>query len=221
MAYPVDINRSVAFRVEETICDSSVSPPNWKLFGWHFDSWFGFGGGQAVADYEGEVTIVSKTSKAIKYLEFNRCRYQMSRWGWWTETEEFPEPPFLITNKLSTKLLFDGEVEIELNEDGKETFYGERNPTWVGIPISFQVLGSGGWFGIIEKLEESDSFHLLAYSDSIEQEGILNSEMIANYDVANAMDELMIDEEINVEQFKSFGRITRLLPQREMSLSSV
>jgi hypothetical protein len=142
-------------------------------------------------------------------------------WGWWTETDELPEPPFLITNRLDTKLIFNGGIEMELNDDGKEIFLGDIDPEWIGAPMSCLVLGSSGWFGEITHAGGSDSFHLLAYSDSIEQEGILNSEMISNFDVADAMDELMIDEEINIEQFKPFGKVARLVPQPEMSLSHV
>jgi hypothetical protein len=219
MVYPTDINRNVFLYVEEARYDSSDSTPCWYLYGWSFDSWFGFGGEFEHEGYEGEVAIISETSKSIKFLDIGRHHSSSKSWGWWIETEELPEPPFLITNRLSTKLIFNGIVELELNEDGKETFYGERDPAWVGTPISFQVLGSSGWFGVIEKLEESDSFSLLAYSDSLEKEGILNSEMIANYDVANAMDKLMRDEEVNVKKFNPFGKIIRLLSQPETSLS--
>jgi hypothetical protein len=219
MAYPTDINRSVLLYVEEARCNASDSPPCWRLHGWSFDGNFGFGSRYGVDGYEGEVAIVSKASKSIKFLDIGRYHSNRKSWGWWTETEELPEPPFLITNKLDTKLIFDGEIEIEVDEEVKKMFFGEIAPDSLGMPIEYLVLGSSGWFGEITTEAGSHSFHLLAYSDSIEQEGILNSEMISNLDVADAMDELMIDEEINVEQFKSFGRITRLIPQPEMSLS--
>jgi hypothetical protein len=222
MAYPVDINRSVVLGVDKTVYVPSDS--HWILLGWHFDSWFGFGGGQAEVGYKGKVAIISKTSKTISSLDINRCRYKMGFWGWWTKTKELPDPPFLITNRLNTKLIFDGEVELELNEEGKEIFFGEIDPDLIGVPISFLVLGSSGWFGEITKTDTSetdtsDSFHLLVYSDLVEQESILNSEIIANSDVAMAMDELIKGEEIDVEQFKPFGRVTRLLSKSEMSLS--
>jgi hypothetical protein len=221
MVYPTDINRNVLMYVEEARSDSSDSRLRWYLHGWSFDNRHGFGGFMAGDDYEGEAAIISETSKSIKFLYIGRRHSSRKSWGWWTETDELPEPPFLITNRLNTQLIYDGEIEIDLDEEGKKMFLGEINPESFGMPIEYLVLGSSGWFGEITTEAGSHSFHLLAYSDSIEQEGILNSEMISNFDVADAMDELMIDEEINVEQFKSFGRITRLIPQPEMSLSHV
>jgi hypothetical protein len=208
MAFPVDINRCVVLGVEEVIHNSSDL--RWLLFGWHLDSWFGFGGGQAESGYQGEVAIISKRSKITKFLEIDRCRYRMGFWGWAVETKDLPDPPFLITNKLNTQLTFDGTVELELNEEGKKLFFERRNFAWQEIPISFLVLGSSDWFGKVTKLDQENLFHLLVYSDSGKQESILDSEIIANYDVANAIDELMVGEEITVEQFKPFAKVTRL-----------
>lgn len=221
MAYPTDINRNVLLCVEESRSEIRNSSVFWYLHGWNFDGHSGFGGQFELDGYEGEVVIVTKASNSIKCFYIDRHHSSSKSWGWWTETEELPEPPFLITNKLNTKLIFDGEFEMEVNKEGEKIFFGEIDPKWIGHPMEYLVLGSNGWFGKITQVEGTYSFHLLAYSDSIEKESILNSEMIGNYDVANAMDELMKDEELNVERFRPFGKVTRLLSQPEMSLSSV
>lgn len=221
MAYPTDINRSVLYYVREAQCDSISSPPIRRLFGWEFDRWFGFGGELEHEGYEGEVAIISETSKSIKFLDIGRSHSSSKSWGWRVETDELPEPPFLITNRLNTELIYDGEVELELNDEGKETFYGDRAPGWEGTPISFAILGSSGWFGYIEKPEDSDTFYILAYSDTVKQDGILNSEMIGNSEVAYAMDKLIMDEQLDVKQFKPFCKITRLLSESKTLVSTL
>jgi hypothetical protein len=221
MAYPVDINRSVFLGVENLRVEVQDSARCWRLHGWQFDARNGFGG--EAFDYEGEVAIISREVKLIKSLYIGRYHSSSKSWGWSLETDELPEPPFIITSRLQTNLIFDGEIEMEFNEKGKEMFLGKINPDWVGYPTGYAILGSSGWFGEIITIEGSCSYQLRAYSDSIEQADILNSEIITNDDVAEEMDKLILlePEEISIEKFKPFGRVTRLLSRSEMSLSQL
>jgi hypothetical protein len=202
MAYPVDIRSDIAILVEESVLEDTISPPCWKLHGDIFDGWTGLGG-QLESEYEGDVALISETSKSIQHLRIDRYHSSRKSWGWRVETDQMPEPPFLITNKINAEIIFNGIVELDLNDYGKKLFEDRDE-------ASFIVLGSNGWFGVMT--DQLNSIHLLAYSDSASREIIGDSEVIMNSD----LDDLEKFEDLD---FKPFCKILQPNFQVNQTLS--
>lgn len=131
-------------------------PSNSIVFGTPFDGAWGFGDDN-IEEYFGLVAFISLESKRIQSAKMSLIHRFSKGYGWVVKTETIPEPPFLITDKLDARIIYNGLIGIEPTPGTMEEL--EESEGFVSYPVASQ-----DWFGILT-YEGTNRIHLLAFSD--------------------------------------------------------
>ena len=100
-------------------------------------------------------------------------------YGWVVKTATIPEPPFLITDKLDARIIYNGLIRIEPTPGTMEEL--EESEGFISYPVASQ-----DWFGILT-YEGTNRIHLLAFSDK-------ESEKLSDSDVFSTENEWVLGE---------------------------
>jgi hypothetical protein len=162
MDYPEDIdlsavNLGVASWVEK-ITLTSTKPNSYKVIGCSLDGWRGFGN-QYDSSYIGKVVFISSLEKSIHDVSIYSSHISNKGWMWNIETDDtMPEPPFLISNRLSIDIVFNGYINL-LPDRAVEDLIDFN-----GNDFSSPVIVNAEDFGLLTIREKS--IHLLIFSSS-------------------------------------------------------
>lgn len=132
----------------------TYSPEVLRVNGTPIDGSHGFGN-QNKKGYIGEVILLSPKYRSIQYLSIDRIHTTRNGWGWGIETTtSLPDPPFLISSDLATKIVFNGFIELLDNQDVIDDSQPDNYP---------YAVASKNYFGIIT-VKENKKIHLIAFS---------------------------------------------------------
>lgn len=126
-------------------------PQIWKVDGIAIDGEYGFGN-NCVREFDGEVVLLSHEEKLVENLSIYNAHFSREGFKWLLKTNHsVPKTPFLISSDLAIKIIYDGLVEIN-KDDELAVDEGYIHP-----------VGSQDWFGVM-RTDTNRNSHLLAFS---------------------------------------------------------
>jgi len=139
MDYHVGTETDICLWITYARADKSGA---WRLHGIEFpsvinsedESWDG---------YSGEVSLVTSESQSVHHVEMDVYHSFSRGFGWLVEVDSLPFPPFLLTSRIDTYLIFDGLIELKLSEYADEVLNGS------GGKHSCAIVGENDWFGVL------------------------------------------------------------------------
>jgi hypothetical protein len=140
--------------------DLSELPTRYKFNAIGFDGEYGFGFEEKTKRYyDSNALLINSTSSSVTKISIAATHFSRQGYRWLIESENtLPDIPFLVTDNLETRLVFNGLVTLPQEQDVIDLEY----------PISpYYFVVSDNWFGILT-VGDSRQIFLLGFSSGSE-----------------------------------------------------
>jgi hypothetical protein len=140
--------------------DQNNKPFKWKMSGIGMDGHHGFGSLKNQV-YNGDALLINSHICIKNPLEVSLVHYSRESYKWLVGIKTpLPDPPFLITNNLSTSVIFNDLIALSSEQDVIDTESQDGR---------FHSIDSNSWFGIATT-ESYGKVRLIAFSSDNQAE---------------------------------------------------